>query len=150
MFSFLSLLKIVLSLWSNESIQMPTMFEIRKEFESHSSSSNSDFVKISSSDLVIYYYKTKTKSKLTWSKLLYLLAAFRWQADQYRRFRDSCKCPLPILSFFFAFAFFKIKTIARSIKSSSSSLSILFKSKHWNFWRYRFLCPYTFNGHVKR
>ena len=35
-FSFLSLLKIVLTLWSKESIQMPTMFEIRKKFESHS------------------------------------------------------------------------------------------------------------------
>ena len=54
----------------------------------------------------VYCYKTNTKSKLTWSKLLYLLAAFPWQADQYRRFHDSCKCHLLILSFFFSFAFF--------------------------------------------
>ena len=125
-FPFLSLLKIFLSLWSKESIQMPTMFKIRKEFESHSW-----FICIKQiNQLEATFRKWRIWAEKHWifsvsrklqtlskNTLAYMTRETNFiqtseprkmlsTADQYRRFRDSCKCALPILSFFFAFVFF--------------------------------------------
>ena len=43
---------------------------------------------------------------------------------------------------------FLIKRTARSIKSSSSSLSIFSKVLTENVWHYHILCSYYFNGHA--